>query len=94
MGKQSDDREQFLQAMRIVSSEITLWWLTASPLGLRSRDFEPSLDLDQAKIIFLSPDRPEPAKKPRSHGRGLDGSMPNLRLVYFPSPVARASGAT
>jgi hypothetical protein len=66
MGKQSDDREQFLQAMRIVSSEITFWWLTASPLGLRSPDFEPSLDLDQAKITFLSSGRPEPAKKAAS----------------------------
>jgi hypothetical protein len=97
MGRQSDDSEQFLQAMRIDSSEMTLWWLTASTLDLRSADFEPSLDLDQAKIIFLSSVRPAPAKhpqkRPRPRGRGLDASMPNLRLVYFASPVAGAAGA-
>jgi hypothetical protein len=35
------------------SNEITFCWLTASPLGLQSPDFEPSVDLHQAKIIFL-----------------------------------------
>jgi hypothetical protein len=36
----------------MVSKEITLRWLTASPLGLQSLDFEPSVDLDQATMIF------------------------------------------
>jgi hypothetical protein len=54
MGKQSEVREQFLQATRIVSNEITLRWLTASPLDRQSADFESLFDLDQVSSTLSS----------------------------------------